>query len=180
MNLLPPEYKKELPLEAWRRYLTTLGIYFSVVGLVGVMLLLPSFFFLKFQIGGLEDELTTTQGIEDYREMKLGKTRVSGLNTSLAAFVDFEAKSKKAHPVIDNYIKLAKGQVDIQTLRYIQEEITGEVKLDINGRAPLRASFISFLDDIKADPLTKAVDSPISNLLTEVNGTFNLNIDIKQ
>src|SRR3989338_105444 len=73
MNLLPENFKRELKHEAWRRFLVFFGTYVTLIEIVAITLLLPSFFFLRFQIDEFRKQRDAVLQGTDYRTMVDGK-----------------------------------------------------------------------------------------------------------
>ena len=76
MNLLPEKYKKELMFEAWGRFIIFFGGYSTAIGIIGIMLLLPSFFFLSLQITREEERLTRIQNGTSYKKTITGEKEI--------------------------------------------------------------------------------------------------------
>ena len=175
MNLLPLEYKNELKFEAWRRFAFTFGLYFNLIFAAGIVLLLPSFFFLKFQIGSLEQQVSVLQISEETKELREGTQQVRSINKALTAFQNFETTTQKTGPLIDSFLLKSYPGINITSFSYTRSE-AGQSELEIQGGAENRTSFLEYVDALRTDERVESVENPITNLVSEANIKFSISI----
>lgn len=180
MNLLPKQYKKDLRLEAWRRYLLFLGLYLTVVLIGASALLLPSFFYLQFQIGELEKTRDAAKRAPGYEAMLKGSDVARGANRSLEAFDAYIKSKPAASPIIEEIIRRLPPEVRLTNIQYtrIAGGPTGTVK--IVGEAAHRDNLRAFLAELqKSHMVTGKVSVPDTTFRKEFNTPFSLEISIK-
>ncbi len=154
MNLLPPHYKAGLQLEAWRRFLVFFGIYSSVIGIAAVALLLPSYFFLQFQIGGLESLEKVTRSSPDYEAMEHGKKTIKKTQRLLTATDQFLKSDRVVTPLIADIISRIPESVVLSDFAYThQAGVSSTLKL--SGVAKHRDDLTAFAINLQKSPYVK-------------------------
>jgi len=151
MNLLPEDFKKSLTLEAWRRFLLFFGLYISLIGLAAVALLLPSFFFLQFQIGAYEAQKIAIEGQEDFRDLQEGEVLVDGINRSVQMFNAFN----NSQPAVSDLIYDIFGRIpsDVALSSYsLERDVEGGIKVEMAGVASVRDSVTRLIENLEASP----------------------------
>jgi len=178
MNLLPPHYKKELRLEAWRRFSVFFGIYMSVIGVAAVALLLPSYFFLQFQIDGLKAFEETLRRAPEYKNMEEGKRTVARISRLLATTNHFLQSEREATPLIEDIVSRMPASVTLSDFSYTHQE--GAVStLKLSGIAGHRDDLTRFAETLQKSPYVKEkVTVPESSYLRELNTSFTLSLVI--
>lgn len=178
MNLLPEEYKKDLVLEAWRRYMVGVGPYLFVVMAIGVGLLLPSYFILQFQIRGLEQQFQVNQGSQEYQQLQKDVAKIKETDGKFKKFSQFEKTTKRTAPLVDDIFARVGSDITLTTFDYSQTP-AGVYQILIGGRSKTRDAFLAFIDELKKSSFVKDVDSPISNLLQEKDTNFAITITLQ-
>lgn len=174
MNLLPEQYKKELSFEAWRQFFVFFGSYGTMVGLVGVVLLLPSYFFLQLQIKELERALSIIRSGVEFRDAEGGRGRVADINRSIATMVQFESVAPKVEPVVSDIIARVTGGVAISQMQYARVA-DGTIAITLTGKAATRDDLIRFTVELQKNPLVRQEIKPqVNDLLRETDVPFIL------
>ncbi len=178
MNLLPPEYKKELTIEAWRRYTLDLGFYIAGVVVIATTLLLPSFFFLQFQIGNLQNNLAAIEKSDGYKKIAITEREIDRINTSLALFTRFHNAGPQVSQLFDELFAYTKDTNIIFTSIAYTRSASG-TSMVIVGRAATRDGLRSFIDTLGKNKYVKNVVSPVTNLLEREQSQFTITINFK-
>ncbi len=180
MNLIPPEYKKGLALEAWRRYAFTFGVYLAAVALIAITLLLPSFFFLRLQIENLQDNLATIQKSDDYKKVFSKQRDVEQINRALAAFVGFDKSSIQASALLEEiFSHMTSTDIVISNTAYARGQAPQAPSVAITGKAATRDAFRAFTEELGKSMYVKGIVSPISNLLDQKDISFSITLNLK-
>jgi len=178
MNLLPPHYKAGLKLEAWRRFLVFFGIYISLIGIAAVALLLPSYFFLQFQIDGLKAFEETSRRSPDYKNMEEGKKTVARVSNLLSTTSKFLQSEREATPLIEDIISRMPTSVLLSDFSYTRQEGTVST-LKLSGTAGHRDDLTRFAETLQKSPYVKEkITVPQSSYLREFNTSFSLSLVI--
>ena len=178
MNLLPEDYKKELSLEAWRRFIIFFSTYAASVGVIGLVLLLPSFFLLKLQILERERVLGLAQGGAEYREMTQGFNRANNLNRQASSFIDFDSLSIMVGQIAGDLLSRVPQGTVLSAFSYAKSS-DGKIIITISGKASRRNSLEAFAENLQKSPFVKQEIKPqLSDLLRDVDATFTLTFPV--
>lgn len=177
MNLLPDIYKKELKLEAWRRFLIFVGSYFVLIGITGIIGLLPSYFILKFQIQSFLDQLSTITASPKYQQISDRTGAIETANQLLNDVGNFGRTNPKLSLLLDDFALRTPPEIVFTSFAYAKKP-DGSLVVAIGGTATRSDIFLSFLDNLKKSPFITAVDSPLSNIFDEINPSFTITADI--
>ncbi|MEK7576652.1 MAG: type IV pilus assembly protein PilM [Patescibacteria group bacterium] len=173
-NLLPENYKADLRFEVWRRFLIFVGAYSGVVGVIATILLLPSYFFLQFQIGALESQFSSMKSNETYTVIQRGEKEVDSVNNVVNAFMSFEgAKPKIVAPVEDLLGRVVPGIV-LNTFLY-NEMADNTAQIKIGGTAIRRDIYLQYINNLQKSSFvkTKIIPTP-TDLVSEAKVAFDL------
>lgn len=174
MNLLPEQYKRDLRFEAWRRFLIFFGMYASVAGIIAIMLLMPSYFFLNFQIDTLERQYESLQSGENFRKTQEGQQQAREINRALGLLVSFENTSSKISLPVEEFLGRVIPGITLTTFTY-GDRPDGTVGVQMIGRASTRDTYLTFIDTLQNSPYTAEKITPsVSELLKENDIPFTL------
>lgn len=172
MNFLSEENKKTIKREYFRRLFIVIGLFSFGAILIGVVLLLPSSFFLKSQKENLK------------RLLVISEERFS------------RSKTENIIPIVEKLnVKislLSSGQKNIEEksaiIKSILEEKTSKIKINdfflekgkvsIQGLSDSREDLLAFIASLKNKKYFKKVESPVSNLIKEKNIEFIISIEL--
>ncbi len=179
MNLLPQSYKKDLKLEAWRRYLLFLGLYLTMVLVSATALLLPSLFYLQFQIDELEKTRDVGKHTAEYDNMIKGVKVVEAANTSLLAFTAYLKSIPAVTPLLEDLISRMPEEIYITNLSYLRKpDRSGTLKL--TGVARHRDYLKAFAARLKESSFVSGdVLVPDAAYRVEDKTPFTLDISLK-
>jgi len=179
MNLLPRQHKSDLRLEAWRRYLLFLGLYLTMVLVSAATLLLPSLFYLQFQIGELEKTRDAGKHTAEYDNMTKGVKVVEAANTSLLAFTAYLKSAPSVTPLLGDLISRMPGEIYITNFSYLRKlDRSGTLKL--TGVARHRDYLKAFAARLKESPFVSGeVLPPDAAFRIEDNTPFTLDISLE-
>ena len=176
MNLIPPEYKKELVYEAWRKYTLAVGFYAASVLVIASTLLLPSFFFLNLQIDNLKKNLDSIQKSGDYLEVATKQKEVERINKSLSAFVSFDKSAPQVSLLLDDlFTHTQSSEITLTSVTYNR---TG-LSFALAGRATTRDALLSFTEELSKSPLVKDATPPITSFIEKENIIFSITVTLK-
>lgn len=174
MNLLPQEYKKALKLEAWQRYALYGGMYLGLVMLVGVVFLLPSFFFLQLQIGEMERRLQVAQRRDDYVRMTQGKSVIDETNKVLRSMTSVQKRAKAVTPIVEDFLRRVPTGVTLSAITLTREQGKPPA-LTISGIAADRDALTDFQKALQESTYVKEkIEIPPTSYIAETNINFTL------
>ncbi|RJQ37558.1 hypothetical protein C4552_00795 [Candidatus Parcubacteria bacterium] len=173
LNLLPPVEKRNLAI-IWRTRVVMLisGGVVAVVA-IGVLLLLPTYFFIGLQTAEtvraaeLERQSQAQSGIE--AEI----TRIRAANRLAEIVEQYQAGRRPVFGLFETVIRKA-GGVRIENLEFKGKER----QFVLRGFAPTRQDLLAFVAALEADEAIAEVSSPVANLIREVAISFSLTITL--
>ena len=179
MNLLPRQHKNDLRLEAWRRYLLFLGLYLTMVLVSATALLLPSLFYLQFQIGELEKTRDVGKHTAEYDNMTKGVKVVEAANASLLAFTAYLKSAPSVTPLLEDLISRMPEEIYITNFLYLRKpDRSGTLKL--TGVARHRDYLKALAARLKESPFVSGeVLPPDAAFRIEDNTPFTIDISLK-
>ncbi|MBI2052943.1 MAG: hypothetical protein HYT34_01730 [Candidatus Ryanbacteria bacterium] len=177
MNLLPPEYKKELRYEAWRQFTLFSGIALASVITITIVLLLPSFFFVSFQLQASKDRLTFLQRGPDFKELAASRDQINAIDAFLKNIVDYSTKRGPIVPVVQSVLAETATSTKLSSFAFSRKE-DGASTITLAGVADRRDDLLKFIDKLQKNSYVKRVDSPVTNYLKEISTPFALTLDI--
>lgn len=180
MNLLPRQHKNDLRLEAWRRYLLFLGFYLTTVLVSAATLLLPSLFYLQFQIDELEKTRDVARRTPDYETMTTGMEIVEGANRSLRAFEAYLKNKPAVTPILEDVVASMPSEVNISNFTYTRGIGGALGALKLSGEALHRDHLRTFIAKLQVNPqVSGKVSVPDAAFRIEENTPFVLDIALK-
>lgn len=178
-NLLPQNISQAVVLEKVRRILVVVGIFISLIIVLGGVLLLPSYFSLVFEQNELAREQSILERTLELKRSQEIEQELSLLNEEVGRIVRNEEGFILVSNSLGNIVRLAAG-LDYHSLSLKKEgkgQGDGDFVVTLSGTAPTRSSFVSFLERLELqDNFT--VESPFENLLKEKDVFFRLKIII--
>ncbi len=169
INLLPPEERRENAKDYRESVLAMLLILLLIVGLVALALIFPSYLVLKLEEAEVKSDLENINKRIDWPELSLSQKRMKELNDRLA-FLDKDEVASSTAALIKEI--LDKRAVGIKIINMSFAEGT----IGLRGVAEKRDNLLQFIKALRSSRLFKEVDAPLSNLLSERNVSFSLNL----
>lgn len=174
-NLLPPKEKTNIRFILWTRVARAIGFGLGSVLLVGLVFLMPTFFFIASQEGDLDRLIQ----VERQRMQRAGiadrLNQVKAIN-QLTTRVNAElTPSNSPFELTRDLLKIVPPDIAFTSFRYDPASSL----VAINGFSPKRSTFLTFLHAVEAHPRVKAVASPVSNIIEEANVKFTLSVTLR-
>jgi hypothetical protein len=173
-NLIPPEAKTELVRLYWIRMVSVWALLWSVLLLVGALLLYPTYLLLTGTSAAyIETVASVSERTEVYDLM------VADLNrSSQEAKTIVQAASKVSlSDLLQNMWSVNGGGIDIVSVR-LARGVDGITPIGITGEAINRQSLALFRDRLEALPYVTEVNLPIENLAENQDITFSIFVTI--
>ncbi len=177
MNLLPEENKQELTYEFWRRFVWFLGFYLIIIAVAADSLLLPSYFFLSFQLDKVKDRLNTTTNSVALQRTFSGEKQIKEARELINLSAGFVDKKAYISPLIEDVLGRTTASTSLSSFQY-QIAPGGKGALRMSGVAGSRDELLLYVANLKKSSYIINVDSPVSNYLDEKGGVFNVTVDL--
>lgn len=178
MNVLPPTEKKSLQREYWMRLSTVSLFLISLVGMMAIVLILPSYFLSVSKLALAEDRLQTFNSANPDVETQDLNATIADINTKLSLLSDKSkggnVSSRIIHDLVDNRPK----GITLTSILYAEKK--GPVKtLEIHGVAFDRLTLRNYKTLLLQNTDIAQADLPISEYLERTNITFTMLITLK-
>lgn len=172
LNLLTPSGKTELRYALAIRFVVLCGTAVSVIGGIGLVLLLPALFFISFQRTDMIRALAIEQESQEQTGIAADIRRFGEANQIAAAALR-ETKRPRSHSAtIEGVVRAAPDGVRFDSIELAPAN--GEVA--VTGFAPTRIALLQFLDALRRDSRFGQVTSPVQNLIREANINFTVTL----
>ena len=175
LNLLPPENRTRLGHMRLTRFFIYVYSGSAVLLLIGIILLLPTYFFLHFQNRGIL-ELTTSQhqATESIKAREI-INRIQRINAMLGRFeTSFSAPRQSAVVSIEQIVRIAPAGITLSFLSFEKE--SGHI--DIRGHADTRNDLLEFVSALRNHSSFDTIESPVENILHENDISFTLSFSV--
>jgi len=173
-NLIPPEAKTELVRLYWIRMVSVWALLWSVLLLVGALLLYPTYLLLTGTSAAyIETVASVSERTEAYDLM------VTDLNRSSqeAKTIVQAAGEVSLSGLLQDMWSVNGGGIDIAGVQ-MARDVDGITPIGITGEAINRQSLALFRDRLEALPYVTKVNLPIENLAENQDITFSILVTI--
>lgn len=171
INLLSPQYKKQLQEEQRFRFVAIFGFSIFVFLICFVLMLVALRLYVSNQIQ-TEKFFTTIPP----KELALQNQTVQSLKQANA---DFSALSKLYEKRFSPTTILEHTINDLPSDISLQDIEVSSAGVSLKGFAPTRNSLLNFRKALEADSLFKSVLFPLTNLATEQNIAFTIQMQFQ-
>lgn len=176
INLIPPIAKRNLIREYWLRVLIVWIVLTGIALLVGAALLLPPYVLIHSQIVVYESTASEAEAkVEDYRSVSRELVMASQLAQRLVEADQLDP----LHPYLTQLIALGGESITITSIRLSRSPESTIQPINVSGRATDRQSLAAYRDRLLAEPAVAAVDLPLSNLATDQDIKFSLQVTLE-
>lgn len=169
INLLPPEGRSLVKREYWLRVVSAYAILLTIASVITIVILLPTYFHVAFQINTVIEDIANTGSAEDY-------ARLEGEIKTANAISGLLVKSTTPIPattIIAELKELAETTNNIEGITITTKEGVVD-SIVVTGIAQTRSALVGMRDRIEAHEHFETVELPISNLAKDENIPFSL------
>ena len=177
LNLLPPEDQTTIGHERLRRYVVVCCGGIAVLLSMGIILLLPTYFFLYFQNRGIVELLTARLETSKSAQAEETELRVTEVNETLRRLqTDYALRESALTSNMQTLFREAPAGITLLTFSYEKETS----RISLRGTATTRNDLLQFISAIRNHPLFEQVESPVENILQDRDVSFTLSFSVKQ
>lgn len=169
INLLPQEERREIVKDYRESILAVSLVLLLIASLVALALIFPSYLVLKLEEAEVKSDLENINKRIDWPELSLSQKRMKELNDRLA-FLDKDVAASSTADLIKEILSQRAIGIKITNMSFAEGGVV------LQGVAERRDSLLQFIKALKSSPLFREVDAPLSNLLSERNVSFSLNL----
>lgn len=174
INLIPPSSKKSIKREYLLRTATVWMVLFSIVGIITVVLLLPTYVLLSKSLEVMAVEMGESS--EDFDSDAYQELREDFKKAHLIA--QRLAKTSTSTPASVIFADIQAVQTDDIMMTGFMYESDGAVvkKVEVRGIASTRAALAAFSATLEQNPRFARADVPVSSLTNDRDLPFVLTI----
>ena len=175
LNLLPPQDRKRIGHKRLIRFFTLCNGSIAALFATGIVLLLPTYFFLFFQNRGAIELLAARREATESEQAREAEARIQQTNTTLGRLqTDYNLTQRSLTTSMTDIV--AKAPPGITLTFFSFEKETNRVLL--RGNATTRNDLLQFISAIRNHPSFREIESPVENILKERNISFILSFTI--
>lgn len=179
VNILPLNEKKKLTFDYWMRFTIMALNLVSILGVLFILLLFPSYFLSKSREAIVDNQLQTfNQENPNITKEDISKTK-NEINTELRTIVNSIPSYKISDKVINNILVSKTSGITFSQI--IVNKINGDntQMIQIQGISKNRDSLRNFKTQLESNPNFTNVDLPVSNFLEKENLNFAISFIVK-
>jgi len=175
INLLPPIEKQRIRREFTLRVVIVYLFFVSVAVVIGVILLLPSYFFADIIKKNAESEILILKNSSENTKREEINNQLSITKERLSAITEQEPRIS-FYKMVEKVADYADRSISIDTISYIRATDGGNSNLQLAGLAATRDDLLSFTKFLEDDDLFNEVILPVSSLAKDRDIKFNIQI----
>ena len=176
INLLPKERKIKTRREYNLRAVAVFLVAFATMLVIGAMMLLPAIVNVYLSRFQAEEDLRVANELLSGPEKRLPEKDVTEFNRKLSLLKPVVVSGPEASILIASLIARRPPLVHVSSFSYLHDQ---KNTAELFGDAPTRATLLSFVDILRANPFVEKVDSPISNIIPGSKIPFHFSLVIK-
>lgn len=157
-NLLPEEIQKKLLQEYHLRFSALLLILFAAICVIGVILLVPSYFLLFQKRSSFQLEIASLRNDQEDSSRKSSATAFRNLDEKMKALNILDSNRELPHVLFEKIIEDRGSSVTIQ--RFSSRLVGSTTEITVEGVAKTRDDLIAFKDRIKKKEPFTSVEFP--------------------
>ena len=173
LNLLPPKDQAHVGYERMGRFFFLFHGIIATLVLIGIILLLPSYFFIYFQHAAVQKQIMAE---EEYLKLKNNEGvehAIQETNKKIRAVAGAGfSKHPSVTPLVFSIVEQAGDSISLGLFSYHAEE----KKIEIRGVAATRDELLTFVNRLKNNPGFTSVDSPVTNILKDRENKFTITL----
>ncbi|MCX6739103.1 MAG: PilN domain-containing protein [Candidatus Parcubacteria bacterium] len=186
INLLPENEKQKIKKEY---HLLVLSVWLPAIFIiltVAIFSFLPSFFLSRLQYQKIFAESQTKEVITKQSQVLEMKRSANDANMKISLLLKNSTSTQSAQPLLREIMESRPSGVYITSfsfdrnagVRPPKDKKTVPPSIVIQGRADSRAGLLSFVDALNKKKEFSSVDLPLSNLISDTNLFYTLNITV--
>lgn len=179
INLLPQEEKDALRREYFRRVVAAAGLVAVAAVLAGVILLLPSYFFLNLKNKALFAYIESSEKAAESARINALESQLINISAKINILKNGQEPQPALSVVMSDIIAKKPDSVKIDSFFYKEEDDKSLPRVSLQGSASRRDDLLSFVKALENEPDFKSVISPTTNLLKEQDLRFSLVIELE-
>lgn len=184
LNLLPPEEKNQISQKKTISLTIKAGLSFLGVLLTFFVFLLLIWNFSNSEVKIIQQDLAETQNAFEQASLNQLQKQIKEINQDIATVYNLQKEQLYFSLVLKEISQLTPSQITLENITISKNEPAAKSKeepfyaLKISGLAPHRNDLLNYQTTLEENNLLFELQSPLSNLLTQVNVSFVLEAKI--
>jgi len=168
INLLPPQQKKAVRLEEWRRLMRFFCFGAMAALAIGTILTLPSYLPLLLRRNELARSLLLEEDAAKRMAVRSTQERIRATRALIDSVGASALDAPRASPLFEEWA----GDTHTVTILNLAVRKNGDVLL--NGHAASRRDLLNFEKTLRESGRFQEIAFPLSNIVREANITFTM------
>ena len=173
-NLLPQPHKVGLLKLYRKRYLSLAMLAVALLSLVAILLLVPSYFYLRSNQIILTTTHDTLSGYETTGIATQLAQSVTEINSRLSVFPAVSPVSPLIAGLINPILQVQSPAIHITEFDFAPGVTAIQAKVSVQGTANSRADLLAFADKVRGLDSFTSVDVPITSFIKDTDVPFTL------
>ena len=173
-NLLPQTHKTALLKLYRKRYISLALFAIAFLSLVAIVLLLPSYLYLRSSQISLSTDHDALSSYETTGIATQLAASVTDINGRLAVFPPVAPASPIIAGLVDPILEVKSPEVHITEFDFAPGVTAIQAKVSVQGTADSRADLLAFADKVRAIDSFTSVNVPITSFIKDTDVPFTL------
>jgi Tfp pilus assembly protein PilN len=175
LNLLPPKNRARIGYERLSRFFTLFYTGIAIILLIGIILLLPTYFFLFFQNRGISELISAISQSSESTQALMTEQLIQTTNEKLDRL---KQEHSLTPSLLTQYMRditnRAPATIVLTRLTYQKENN----QIQLSGNADTRDDLLVFIQELRKNQQFTNVESPVENILQEHDISFSLSFSL--
>lgn len=182
MNLLPKEDQIKIKKQYTQRVFAFLAIIVFLLSLINIILIFPSYLFIKIKNNSLKNELEIINKKPVFLRYKDAENSLVKFNEKIEFLKTNSREVLKASSILKQITEgLKDGGVSIDSVAFEQNALEKEKidKIRLTGKADTRVNFLRFIKNLEENNNFSEIESPASNILKNSDISYTIIVFLK-
>lgn len=173
MNFLPFEEQIKIKKIYKKKFFILLVFTIFFVSLINLILIFPSYVFLKIKNNGLKNDIKILLTDSNFLKSNDMNDSLKDLALNIPFLKTAEKEVIEFSDILKEIIKLKNSSISLSSVFFEKDKIT------LLGKSKNREKLLLFVQNLKENIFFKNVEYPASNLLRKENIDFTLTVFLK-
>ncbi|MDD5032919.1 MAG: hypothetical protein PHC85_02275 [Candidatus Pacebacteria bacterium] len=180
INLLPVSCKKKAEREILRRFIVVFGLGLAFLFFVEAAAAFVLYFTSDVYLKNFQQQMASTENLAKMKNLVVLEENVGELNEFLKSFSSEAPDAEKISKEISIIAKFLPSSLKIKSFSFEPAKDGASIsKVNLTGFAGSRDDLLDFTGDLRRSGEFESIQSPVSNILTEKEFDFLIEIVLK-
>lgn len=177
INLQLPNEKEELLLEYKKRKIFVFSALVLFALIISIVLIGTLYTIIKIDKSSSAESLGVIKNEDQVNKFNDFEKTLKDTSELVSLIKTNQVKGELTSDLVKEIVSLRSTGIKINAIN-ISKELDGVSRVELKGVSLTRKSLTSFLDILKKQPRFTEVDSPIANLIKDVNSDFTVSFKV--